>query len=297
MRLIPTVLLALTLCSQPTAFAASPGSGASPGSAASPGSEPYAEAIKLYKVQKYDDAIKVLNDRLADNPDDAVAKYYLANCWLGTGRLDVAQKKYESCLKSNPPPYMKSYAKQMLAEITRRKNAPPPVNNNYAINDEAKFDQAIEDMKRRVRERHQDEAKSRIESLQTQVDRLRREQTDTLTFDIPDFYYGRRGRTIRNPQATQFRASTNQRILQLQNEIAVIRKKLRDTIERADSQIDNTFAELASQARATTGNIKPLLTSRSIYVRDYIHFSGEEPPPDFMIAPLKATPGKYKYNP
>jgi tetratricopeptide (TPR) repeat protein len=288
MRLIPTLLLALVLCSQPSAFAAAPALDA----------EPYAEAIKLYKVQKYDDAIRVLNDRLADNPDDAVAKYYLANCWLGTGRLDVAEKKYESCLKSNPPPQMKAYAKQMLAEIQKRRQNPErPPGPNFAANDEAKFDRAIEDMKRRIRERHSDEAKARIQTLQAQVNRLRREQTDTLTFELPEFYFGRRGRVFPNAQATSYRNSTNQRIAKLQQEISDTRRKLRDDIERSDSQIDNTFSELASQARATTGNIKPLLTSRSIYVRDYIHFNGDEPPPDFLIAPLKATPGKYKYNP
>lgn len=257
------------------------------------------DGVDLYKQHKYSDAIKVFEDRLSQDPNDAAAHYYVGNCWAGLGRLDMADQSYEQCLKLKPSAYIGFYAGRMHTEIQKRlassgnqANAASAQPTQRHSDDQRKFEASVSELKQRLRQRQRDEANSKIDCLQAQIDRARNEYKQSVAYEPPTFF-SRRGRTIQNPYVFNAKNFTTGKIVELEKEISKIRRDLRKALERSDSQIDNTFAELSSQARGTKGSIKPLLTSRSIYVRDYVHFTGDEPPPDYMIIPLKAVPGKY----
>lgn len=251
------------------------------------------EAIELYQKKDYTGAAQILQRRIDRDPEDATAHYYLANCQIGLGDLNGADSSYREALANNPSSYIAWYATRTRKEIQRRLTQHKQPIAAAPQREEDRFKTSVEELKKRVRDRAQSQASSRISCLEAQIIRLRKQLDETLTYDIPEFFYSRRGRQHSNPFARSLKTDTAYKISQLERQISDIRKQERIAIERSNSQIDTTFSELASQARGTTGNIKPMLTSRSLYVRDYVHFTGDEPPPDLWIVPMKATAGKY----
>ena len=55
---------------------------------------------KLYKDSLYKDALNKYLDAVAENPDNHIAKYNLANSLYKNNQLDEAEKLYEELLKS-----------------------------------------------------------------------------------------------------------------------------------------------------------------------------------------------------
>jgi tetratricopeptide (TPR) repeat protein len=259
------------------------------------------DGVELYKRHKYDDAVKLFEECISENPTDAAAHYYLANCYLAQGKYDEARRSYEICLKCKPNAKIASYAMNMQMQLVnmpqggkgKQLKAPEPGPPPTALGafDQRRFNEEIAELKQRNRQRVQDAANARISSLQGQIDRITRDMNRDLEYE-PAYYYGRRGRRHSNPNFVYIRQDAARRISELQRQISEARMRARSESERSDSLIEHTFSELATQARSTKGGIKPVLSSRSIYVRDYVHFSGSDPT-DFEITPMRATAGKY----
>jgi tetratricopeptide (TPR) repeat protein len=250
------------------------------------------DGVELYKRHKYDDGVKLFEECISENPTDAAAHYYLANCYLAQGKYDEARRSYEICLKCKPNAKIASYAMNMQMQLVNMPKAPEPGPPPTAVGafDQRRFDEEIAELKQRNRQRVQDAANARIASLQAQIDRITRDMNQDLEYE-PAYYWGRRGRRS-NPNSVYIRQDAARRINDLQRQINDTRMRARNEAVRSDSLIEHTFSELATQAKSTKGGIKPVLTSRSIYVRDYVHFSGSDPT-DFEITPLRATAGKY----
>jgi hypothetical protein len=279
--------LALVALSGPcSAFAGTPVSG-----------DPLHDGIDLYKQQHFDDAAKLFETAISANPNSAPAHYYLANCYLSLGKYEEADRAYQTCLKFNPPADIGAYAKKMHLQLQKRLAAaaeepgPPPTANPMQF-DQKQFDDEVYKLKLRNHAQLIENANSKITTIANQIDRLKRNLSSDQQ-DDPLYFMGRRGRQYPNPSAQANQMMVNAKIADLERQIMVIKNGVRRDIEKMDSQTDNTFAELQTQARANKGSIKPVLTSRSIYVRDYVHFTGEDAPPEFIVAPMKLTAGKY----
>lgn len=257
--------------------------------------DPLREGIDLYKQQRFDDAIKVLQTFISTNPSSAPAHYYIANCYLAVGKLDEADQSYQICLKFNPPADIASYAKKMHGQLQKRtaggaEPGPPPTANPMEFNQQ-QFDDEVQKLKIRNHAKIIDTANAKISALLAQIDTLKK----GLAADQVDdpLYFFRRGNRISNPGAQANQMAVQRKISDLEQQIFNIKNGARRDIEKMDAQMDSTFSELESQARSGSGNIKPVLTTRSVYVRDYVHFTGDEPPPEFVVTPLKLTAGKY----
>jgi hypothetical protein len=268
--------------------------------------DPLHDGIDMYKQQHYDDAIKLFETAISANPSHPAPHYYLANCYLALGKYDLADQSYQLCLKFQPPADIASYAAKMHKQLQARLAAgasgtaggasaaepgPPPTAMTGAFN-QHQFDEEVTKLKRRNHQQLIDAANSKISAILNQIELLKRNLRTDQESD-PLYLSGRRGRQFPNPAGQAAQMAAQMKIDDLERQIMVIKNGVRKDVERMDSATDNTFAELASQARSTSGNIKPVLTSRSVYVRDYVHFTGEDAPPEFIVAPLKLTAGKY----
>lgn len=259
-----------------------------------------ATAIEFYKNKQYDQAAKAFYDAIAKKPRDAVAHYYLGNSLIGLGRLDDAEQAYEDCLANNPPNDIRDFAKKARKAIAARRQAmvvpafdAAPAGTMRA-GEQKKLEDSVEALKQRVRDRMESQTQGQIVTLQQQINGIK----SRLAQDVADnTFFTRRGRARVSPFVAMMRSDANSRISQLQAQINMIRRQMRNSYERSTAEIDRVYSELSSQARATKGNIKPILTSRSLYVRDYVHFSGEDTIPEPTVVPLKATPGKYTPQP
>lgn len=265
-----------------------------PGAALGAG-DPLREGIDLYKQQRFDDAIKTLQTFISTNPSSAPAHYYIANCYLALGKLDEADQSYQICLKFNPPADIASYAQKMHRQLQKRtaggaEPGPPPTANPMEFNQQ-QFDGEVQKLKIRNHAKIIDAANAKISTILAQIDRLKKGMAADQEDD--PLYYLRRGRSIANMSAQANQMAVQRKIADLEQQIFNIKNGARIDIEKMDAQMDNTFAELESQARSGSGNIKPVLTTRSVYVRDYVHFTGDEPPPEYVVTPMKLTAGKY----
>lgn len=270
------------------------------GQAAASSDLTFQAAVQRYKQQQYSEAVKGFRDCIAVDSQDSSSFYYLGCCLIGLGKLEAADQAFSRCLELEPNQNEAYYAEKSCREIAQRRNS-----NQQSLSEtrnesdrrrsttEEKFQQSVVALKQRQRQKLEAEAKSKIDSLQIQITRIRADMDRTFD-EQPEYFYSRRGRRRVNPDVFYEKSHYQYRISLLERQMSEARRDLRNIIEKSDSQIDNTFAELASQANATTGNIKPMLTSRSIYVRDYVHFNGDDAPPDFSVKPLKAgRAGKY----
>ncbi len=270
--------------------------------AASPDST-FGKAVQSYQQKQYVQAIVGFKNCIAVDSEDSTSFYYLGCCLMGLGNLEASDRAFSRCLELQPSNTEAYYATESCREIAQRLNpnsrqtplASRMVNGSERRRStaEEKFQQSVVALKQRQRQKLEGEAQNRIDSLQSQIRTIRAEMDRTLG-DQPEYFYGRRGRRRSNPYYSYEKNQSQYRISMLERQVSEARRELRNIIERSDSQIDNTFAELASQANATTGNIKPMLTSRSIYVRDYVHFTGDDTPLDLDVTPMRVgRAGKY----
>jgi tetratricopeptide (TPR) repeat protein len=264
--------------------------------------DPLHDGIDMYKQQHYDDAVKLFESAISVNPSHPAPHYYLGNCYLAMGKYDLADQSYQLCLKFQPPPDIAAYATKMHKQLQARLSAgggtaggaepgPPPTAMIGNFN-QRQFDDEVAKLKKRNHQQLIETANGKIQTLINQIDNLKRNLSTDLESD-PLYFMGRRGRQYPNPSGQASQAAAQMKIAALENQILVIKNNVRRDVERMDAQTDNTYAELQTQARATKGSIKPILTSRSIYVRDYVHFTGDDAPPEFIVAPMKLTAGKY----
>ena len=260
--------------------------------------DPLHDGIDLYKQQHYDEAIKVLEGAISIDPQSAPAHYYLANCYLALGKYDLADQSYSLCLKFNPPKDIAAFATKMHARLAAQPAAaaaqqepgPPPTAQPFAY-DQRQYDRDVAELKARNHAKYRDAANAQIKSIQAQIDHIKGQLGADLASDPLAIY--KRGHRYDNPSAQANQQMAMMRIHELENQILQIKNQTRREAERSDSQVEATFSDLATQARATKGDIKPVLTSRSVYVRDYVHFTGDAAPPEFIVKPMKLTAGKY----
>lgn len=254
------------------------------------------DGIELYKAKRFEDAAKLFGERIQSNKDDAAAYYYLGNCCAALGKLDAANQNYEECLKHKPAADIAKFATQMRAELAKRVDttsgaADPTATVTTKSAVELQLQDKAQAVKKRTRERLMEETNSKIASLQAQIDHIRSEADEHSLFDQ---MYFRNGARFVTAEQVYIRNNTQSRINELQAKIDFLRRDLRNRISAEEAQIDRTYSELQGQARGTTGSVKPVITSRSMYVRDYVHFTGDEAPPSFDVTPMKAGPaGKY----
>jgi hypothetical protein len=250
------------------------------------------DGIDLYKAQHYDDAIKLFDTAIAENPQSAPAYYYLANCYLALGKYDLADQGYAQCLKLKPPKDIESFATKMRGKLAAQVSSTPPASAAPAQTAaQTEFDKDLAGAKDHNHAKINEAMRAQIASIQSQIDKLKSQLDPEYVKDPTSFWKpGPRWNTpwLQSPQSLALA-----KIQQLEAQIFQIKANGRKDMERADAQIDATYSDLASQARGATGNIKPVLTKRSVYVRDYVHFTGDEPPPEFIVKPVKLTAGKY----
>lgn len=248
------------------------------------------DGIDLYQARRYDDAVKVLEAAVSGSPESASARYYLANCYLALGKYDLADQSYALCLKLKPPKDIESFATKMRAKLSAQgasatTSAPAPTPA------QSEFDKDLAGAKERNHAKLSASMNAQIASIQAQIDKLKAQLDPSYQNDPANFW--KAGPRWNAPWNSNPQALVLAKIQQLEAQIWNIKSMSRKEMEKSDAQIEATYADLASQARGTTGNIKPVLTNRSMFVRDYVHFTGDEPPPEFIVKPLRATADKY----
>jgi tetratricopeptide (TPR) repeat protein len=257
--------------------------------------EPLRDGIDLYKAQHYEDAVKVLETAISENPQSAPARYYLANCYLALAKYDLADQNYALCLKLKPPKDIESFATKMRAKliaqglVSASAPAPAPPPPTAA---QTEFDKDLADAKERNHQKYSDSVKAQIAEIQGEIDKLKT-KLDPQYQNDPASFWKPGPRWNNNPMAQNPQAMVLAKINQLEAQIWNIKNNSKRDMDKADASIEATYADLASQARGGASNIKPVLTNRSLHVRDYVHFTGDEPPPEFVVKPIKLTAGKY----
>lgn len=252
------------------------------------------DGIEMYKLKRYDDAAKLFTERIQSNKDDAAAYYYLGNCCAALGKLEAANQNYEECLKHKPTADVAKFATQMRAQLQKRLPAAGTADGGAAAPPPpSPFEQNVQAIKKGMHEQKMRDADQKIAALQAQIDRIKADLGGAANQPVYMFG-GPPGQRFVNPNYSA-QASAQYKIGELEGKITQIRRELRANLAQEDARIDATYGELQTQARATAGSIKPIITPRSMHVRDYVHFTGDEAPPDFSVTPMKAGPaGKYQ---
>ena len=99
LKLLLSVLL-IGFFSISTTFAA--GSSSSDEKNKNAHSKEYYKAVKLIKLENYDNAINILQALIKDNPNDADIHNYLGFSFRKMGQLEKSSYHYEKALKINP---------------------------------------------------------------------------------------------------------------------------------------------------------------------------------------------------
>lgn len=253
--------------------------------------DPLRDGIDLYKAQHYDEAIKVFDAAIGENPQSAPAYYYLANCYLALRKYDLADQGYAQCLKLKPPKDIEAFATKMRTKLSAQGSATAAVPVAVPTPAQTEFDKDLAGAKDHNHAKITESMRAQIASIQSQIDKLKSQLDPEYVRDPASFW--KSGPRWNSPWIQSPQSLALAKIQQLEAQIFQIKANGRKDMERADAQIEATYSDLASQARGTAGNIKPVLTKRSVYVRDYVHFTGEEPPPEFVVKPVKLTAGKY----
>lgn len=78
--------------------------------------------VKYYKAANYVGALQHLEKALKTNPNDQLAQYYLANCYVKIGKKEKAKEAYDKVIKANQIPGLVKYADVALKCLESEQN-------------------------------------------------------------------------------------------------------------------------------------------------------------------------------
>jgi hypothetical protein len=132
--------------------------------------------IDAYHKRDYQTAIRYLEHRSRQNPQDPNVIYYLGNCYLQTQQRDSASKMFAHCVRIAPASQAGKYSLQALEALSGKVEQPPPEEKvsapdpkavaaqKDALLNEAAIDKQYNDAVRNIAN-HRQTFKARITSL------------------------------------------------------------------------------------------------------------------------------------
>lgn len=77
----------------------------------------FVQAMKAYSEKRFPECIDILERFILVHPMDARVHYYLANAYMAGGKLQLAEREYQSCMQLSPDKQLQAYCQTAVSQL------------------------------------------------------------------------------------------------------------------------------------------------------------------------------------
>lgn len=240
------------------------------------GADPSTLLEQIYKMGDYGAAAKLAGEQTAENPNNVLAHFYLANCMVKLGRNAEAKTEYQRCIVLGHGTHVETSAKQALYSLARESNysgkssAPPQTPTDTLDN---RINKQIDARRRNLLERAAQEKKVAMDRFDTEVKRIQSEN---------------------KAEADEvLKARTQTAFEKYSAEANAIEERYR---QQAD-QLLKTSQDLSARSKDENAPSKLVPTGSNIYLQNYENLQDDAAAAGLPSEnPLHAIPAKLGHN-
>ena len=285
--------------------------------------EKLTQSKQAYDKREWDKSKAILEQLVLTYPKDTVVHYLLANTYMAAGKLELAEREYDICVKLNCHSTMKAQCIHAIHQIKNYNSAQSAtaatpsaapatalqsasaatsaapyaapsvpalvIDPTLALNEEKLSEQEQEFLRRHSRSESESTRHER-RIADTQINRIKAD-ADFEIAQIRKYIYNDH-HEIKNPSyesdTQAIREYADKRIkaildAQERNNLVISRNA-----NRAKTDTTNMASNLREAAQSEKGSIRVMPNGSNLYTKNYVNFDEESEPDPPELVPLKA---------